>query len=575
MKKARGIRSSIRREIVSYLTVILVVCAVLNGYMSVSLGDLEEYSAEINSVYLPGVQAMSKVEIAMTNLDAALDKLYSGGEDLDIAEITTGVRTSTEDMTLALEALTAANESITDASLRQSYQDIMDAYEVLAETRSGMTEMSAEEGQEKLAAAMADLAVKVHALTEAYNVEIAGLVEQSDAANRAAFAVNMATGFVLFALFMIVITAMIRTIATPIKKATDQINDIIQKIQNNEGDLTERIHTKKVDEIGRMVDGVNLFIDELQKVMQEIKEHSGSLRESSENVNAKLEQASGRVSDVSATMEELSATMEEVSATVAEMDAGAEDIMTSMEDIASKSNAGSQFADAMKERADEMGGRAQDSYDSAKHMVDDIKATLGEAITNSRNVHKIEELTDDILNIASQTNLLALNASIEAARAGDAGRGFAVVADQIRTLADQSRETANNIQEISQMVIGAVQKLSESSEQMLEFAGETVMNDYEFFLGATGQYQEDALQMDKTMDYFRRKSDDLSKVISEMATGISGISTSMDESSRGVTEAAESIGDVNMSMGEIEEESMKNDAISGDLMNTVNRFQNI
>ena len=99
-------------------------------------------------------------------------------------------------------------------------------------------------------------------------------------------------------------------------------------------------------------------------------------------------------------------------------------------------------AGEMEARAKELELAAQRNKESTSNIIGGIITSLEEAIEESKSVSKVNDLTDEILNVSSQTNLLALNASIEAARAGEAGKGFAVVADEIRTLADSTRQTA-------------------------------------------------------------------------------------------------------------------------------------
>ncbi len=147
----------------------------------------------------------------------------------------------------------------------------------------------------------------------------------------------------------------------------------------------------------------------------------------------------------------------------------------------------------MEKTAGDMEKNAVKNKQNTSQIVNSIIGKLQIAIKESKKVEKVNELTDNILNISSQTNLLALNASIEAARAGEAGKGFAVVANEISQLADSSRETANNIQSINTMVITSLNELINNSNHLVKYIDENILPDYDGFVLAGKQYSKDSI----------------------------------------------------------------------------------
>ena len=384
----------------------------------------------------------------------------------------------------------------------------------------------------------------------------------------------VAIAIIMF-IMQIAIIIMLLTVIRPLKLANKQLNGIIEDIDNNNGDLTARINVKSDDEIGELVGGINVFIEKLHLIMKDIKASSDSIKESSVSMDNEISEVNNNANNISASMQQMAAGMQEVSATVEEISAGTDNIFKAMVNITDKIEQGNEITSKIQEKSVEYRTTTENGMNTTNDMVVKIKDGLNQSIENSRKVERIQELTEDILSISSQTNMLALNASIEAARAGEAGKGFAVVAQQIRSLAEDSRKVANNIQDISVIVIQSVEDLTGNSEKLIEYVDESILADYKKFVEITNEYRQDATKVNEILEDFSENTNTLKNTIAEMNSGISDISTTIDDSTKGVNEAAEGVSSVVDSINDIKLKSEDNTQVGEKLAGYVKIFKNM
>ena len=373
-------------------------------------------------------------------------------------------------------------------------------------------------------------------------------------------------------LIIVAIYCVMKYVIKPIIATNKDIRDIIDGIDNGEGDLTKRVRVISNDEIADLGNGINLFMDKLQEILKLIIENTNYMENVVAEVDGSVVKSNDSASDLSAMTEELSATMQDVGLSVNTINDNADNILKDVEIIATKSDDINQFSKEMKANAEKIESDARYNMVQTGEKVGNILDVLNKAIEDSKSVDQVNNLTNDILNISSQTNLLALNASIEAARAGEAGKGFAVVADEIRQLADSSRETANKIQSINSVVVAAVNNLSDNANNLVSYLQQTILPEFQTFVDGGVKYKENASYIENAMDEFVEKTDVLKKNMDEIAHSINTITTVVDDGAAGVNNAAISTQDLVEDMVNISNKMIENKSIAQNLKNSTNIF---
>ncbi|SHN57291.1 methyl-accepting chemotaxis protein [Butyrivibrio hungatei DSM 14810] len=393
----------------------------------------------------------------------------------------------------------------------------------------------------------------VNSALSAVEGSITGLVEGMDAYLTGEKHNANAKGSVILAIVILLIIASyllsyfrINKVITGISK---EVRTIISDIDEGRGDLTSRIQTRTNTELAMISDSFNQFMETLQGVIRDVKNGADVLSTSSGSVLTRIQNAGDNVTNTTAAMEELSASMESVATATNELQERVQVVREASDAIDVQAKAGEEKANVIKEEADVIKQEATAKKENTGVKMKELSEVLEASVAESEQVNHISELTNEILEIANKTNLLALNASIEAARAGDAGKGFAVVADEISKLAANSKETAGNIQQISDIVTTAVRTLADNAIQVIEFINENVLADYDAYVETGAKYENTALLIEEMLVNFSSRANKLNEVVGDMTERINSISSSVQESSNAINMSAASSTEI---VGEIQ-----------------------
>jgi len=320
---------------------------------------------------------------------------------------------------------------------------------------------------------------------------------------------------------------LLRKVVKPINNTVGMLKDI----SDGEGDLTQRLKILSNDEIADLAIEFNIFVEKIQEIVKQVELNADMVAASAVGLT-QISDDTVKISD------EITASIQEIASGAETQLQGTEEVMNAMEEMAKGIQHTAEKTAIVSDESNKTASDAEagnttiqiaiTQMDSINVSVKDsalLVRLLGE---RSKEIGKISEVITDI---SQQTNLLALNAAIEAARAGEHGRGFAVVADEVRVLAEQTKNSAEqisalilNIQEDTAKSINSMDNVTvevKSGLDMVHNAGES----FKQILGASKQIAEQIQEISAITEQMSASSEEVSASLGEMTKILSLSST--------------------------------------------------
>jgi methyl-accepting chemotaxis protein len=368
---------------------------------------------------------------------------------------------------------------------------------------------------------------------------------------------------------------------------TGPVNRLVEQFKKaGTGDMAVSSGLDQKDEIGMVASIADEFFAKLSGIIRTLRMQSDTLASASEELSTVSRELASASEETVSQANTIASTTEQMSVNINTMASGAEEASVNASEVASAAEQMSVNMNTIAAAVEEMGvsisqissnaGEAQKIATDATHKADEatiVMSKLGAA------AKEIGHVTDVIKKIADKTNLLALNATIEAASAGEAGKGFAVVAGEIKELANQSAQSADDIArriegiqagtgdavDVITAVSDIIQRINNSVEVITTNVSEQSRAVNEISSNVA-QASTGAKRVASAVGEVAHGANDVSRNAGEAARGAAHVASNVSSMSSAAQESAQGAGQVNVA-------SVDLSRMATELKNVVDQFK--
>lgn len=309
-------------------------------------------------------------------------------------------------------------------------------------------------------------------------------------------------------------------------------------IQMAEGDLTfslEDTELKRPDEFGDMARAMKDTTTAMKEMIKVIQENSYEIDQHAENLGQVSEEMSGATENVVCSIQNISKGAGEQAEDLVKINEITNNFGQKLERIVKIFVGINTNTHGINELAQSSKAEMDDLADAMNRVLDTSKTNADRIQAWGEKINRISDITAVMNGIANQTNLLALNAAIEAARAGEVGKGFAVVADEIRKLAEESRKSSENINELigdivknGDAMISGSREMSEELQKQIEIV-EIALSSFDKIRDSINVIVPQMEEVNDASEKLQSDKDEMVSKISQAASVSEEISASTQE----------------------------------------------